>query len=85
LWRYNIREEEDVLNACVLLKVVPTKANTILDYARKVADARKVYFTYGRFDIAIFVEVEDYKKLREITTQINDIEGVRSTETLPEA
>jgi uncharacterized protein with GYD domain len=52
---------------------------------RKVAGVRKAYFTYGRFDIAIFVEVEDYKKLREITTQINGIEGVRSTETLPEA
>ena len=74
-----------MLNACVLLKVVPTKANTILDSVRKVADVRKAYFTYGRFDIAIFVGVEDYKKLREITTKINDIEGVRSTETLPEA
>ena len=84
-WRYNIREEERVLNACVLLKVVPTKANMILDSVGKVAGVRKAYFTYGRFDITIFVEVEDYKKLREITTQINGVEGVRSTETLPEA
>ncbi len=74
-----------MLNACVLLKVVPTKANMILDLVTKVAGVRKAYFTYGRFDIAIFVEVEDYKKLREITTQINGFEGVRSTETLPEA
>ena len=74
-----------MLNACVLLKVMPTKANMILDTARKVTGVRKAYFTYGRFDIAIFVEVEDYKKLREVTTQINDVEGVRSTETLPEA
>jgi len=74
-----------MLNACVLLKVVPTKAKKILDSVRKVVSVRKAYFTYGRFDIAIFVEVEDYKKLREITTQINSIEGVRSTETLPEA
>jgi uncharacterized protein with GYD domain len=74
-----------VLNACVLLKVVPTKANMILDSVRKVAGVRKAYFTCGRFDITIFVEAEDYKKLREITTQINSVEGVRSTETLPEA
>ena len=46
---------------------------------------RKAYNTYGRFDIAIFVEVEDYEELREITTVINTVEGVRSTETLPEA
>jgi DNA-binding Lrp family transcriptional regulator len=57
----------------------------ILETVRKIAGVRKAYFTYGRFDLAVFVEVEDYKKLREITTQINGIEGIRSTETLPEA
>ena len=74
-----------MLNACILLKLVPTKADMILDTVRKVTGVRKAYFTYGRFDLAVFVEVEDYKKLREITTQINGIEGIRSTETLPEA
>lgn len=74
-----------MLNACVLLKVVPTKASKILDAVRKLVGVRKSYFTCGRFDIAIFVEAKDYKELREITTKINSIEGVRSTETLPEA
>jgi DNA-binding Lrp family transcriptional regulator len=74
-----------MLDACILLKVVPTKADMILDTIRKVTGVRKAYSTYGRFDLAVFVEVEDYKKLREITTQINGIEGIRSTETLPEA
>jgi uncharacterized protein with GYD domain len=74
-----------MLDACILLKVVPTKSDMILDTIRKVTGVRKAYFTYGRFDLAVFVEVEDYKKLREITTQINGIEGIRSTETLPEA
>jgi uncharacterized protein with GYD domain len=74
-----------MLDACILLKVVPTKANKILNAVNEVVGTRKAYFTYGRFDIAIFVEAEDYKKLREITTKINSIEGIRSTETLPEA
>jgi DNA-binding Lrp family transcriptional regulator len=74
-----------MLNACILLKVVPTKADMILETVRKVTGVRKAYFTYGRFDLAVFVETEDYKRLREITTQINGIEGIRSTETLPEA
>jgi uncharacterized protein with GYD domain len=73
------------VDACILLKVVPTEADMILDSVRKVDGVRKAYFTYGVFDLAVFVEVEDYKKLREITTQINCIEGIRSTETLPEA
>jgi len=74
-----------MLNAYILLKVVPTKARVILDSTRGVSGVRKAYFTYGRFDIAVFVEVEDYKELRKTTTEINGIEGVRSTEKLPEA
>ena len=74
-----------MLNACILLKVVPTKANKILQQIRNIAKVRKTYPTYGRFDIAIFLEVEDYRELRKKTTQINSIEGIRSTETLPEA
>ncbi len=74
-----------MLNACVLLKVVPTKASTILSAVRKIIGVRKAYFSYGRFDIVMFAEVDDYRRLREITTQINGLEGVRSSETLPEA
>jgi uncharacterized protein with GYD domain len=74
-----------MLNACILLKIVPIKANAILSAVREIGGVRKAYFTYGRFDIAVFVDVADYKELREVTTKINGIEGVRSTETLPEA
>jgi uncharacterized protein with GYD domain len=74
-----------MLNACVLLKVVPTKAVAILTAVRKTVGVRKAYSCYGRFDLVIFAEVEDYKQLRELTTQINSLEGIRSTETLPEA
>jgi hypothetical protein len=29
--------------------------------------------------------VADYKELRAVTTKINGVKGIRSTETLPEA
>ncbi|RLG98493.1 hypothetical protein DRO28_02555 [Candidatus Bathyarchaeota archaeon] len=74
-----------MLNACVLIKVVPTKAESILSKVKAIKGVRKAYFTYGRFDIAAFIEVEDYKSIREITEEINAIDGVRSTETLVEA
>jgi len=74
-----------MLNACILLKIVPIKANAILSAVKEIGGVRKAYFTYGRFDIAVFVDVADYKELREVTTKINGIEGIRSTETLPEA
>jgi len=73
-----------MLNACVLIKVVPTKADSILETIKTIREVRKAYFTYGRFDIVAFLEVEGYKDLREITGRINEIPGVRSTETLAE-
>ncbi len=73
------------MNACVLLKVVPTKAESILNSIKKIEGVKKAYFTYGRFDIAVFLEIKDYAELRRITTVINSINGVRSTETLAEA
>jgi len=73
------------LNACILLKIVPIKAHAILSAVKAIGGVRKTYFTYGRFDIAVFVDVAGYKELRDVTTKINGIEGIRSTETLPEA
>ncbi|MEM1607031.1 MAG: Lrp/AsnC ligand binding domain-containing protein [Candidatus Bathyarchaeia archaeon] len=74
-----------MLNACILMKVVPTKAEAVLEAVKKVSGVRKAYFTYGRFDIVIFLEAKDYAELRRATTIINGINGVRSTETLVEA
>ena len=74
-----------MLNACILLKVVPIKAHSILSAVKDIGGVRKAYYAHGRFDIVIFVEVADYKELRAVTTRINDVEGIRSTETLPEA
>jgi len=74
-----------MLNAVILLKVVPTKSNLILDKVLKMDCVRKAYDTYGRFDITVFVEVKDYQMMVDVTNAINGLEGVRSTETLLEA
>ena len=74
-----------MLNACILLKIVPARAEAILDVVQEIDEVSKAYFTYGRFDIAVFVEVKDYKELRAVASRINGVEGVRSTETLAEA
>jgi uncharacterized protein with GYD domain len=74
-----------MLNAVILLKVVPTKSDLILDKVTKMDSVRKAFDTYGRFDIAVFVEVKDYQMMVEVTNEINGLEGVRSTETLLEA
>jgi uncharacterized protein with GYD domain len=74
-----------MFNACVLLKIVPTKATSILNSVQNLTGVRKSFFSYGRFDLVAFLEVNDYKALRAVTDQINSFEGVRSTETLAEA
>jgi uncharacterized protein with GYD domain len=57
----------------------------ILSTVKEIDSVKKAYLTHGRFDIVIFVEVPDYRELRSVTSKINGIEGVRSTETLAEA
>jgi uncharacterized protein with GYD domain len=74
-----------MLNAVILLKVVPTKSDLILDNVSKMDSVRKAFDTYGRFDIVVFVEVKDYQMMVEVTNEVNGLEGVRSTETLLEA
>jgi len=74
-----------MLNACALVKIVPTKAENILAAIRELPSVKKAFFCYGRFDLAALIEAEDYKEIRGISKKINSIEGVRSTETLVEA
>jgi hypothetical protein len=74
-----------MLNAVILLKVVPTKSDSVLNEVLKMEFVRKAYDSYGRFDITVFVEIEDYQMMVDVTNKINSLEGIRSTETLLEA
>jgi len=74
-----------MLNACILIKVVPVKAEAIHKAVSGILEVKKTYFVYGRFDIVAFLEALDYKNVREVSGRINSIDGVRSTETLVEA
>lgn len=74
-----------MLRVCVLLKVVPTKQEAILKKVKEIEGVRKAFYAYGRWDIVAFLELRDYKSIRVVSGEINSIDGVRSTETLPEA
>jgi len=71
-----------MLNACVLIKTIPTRIAATLSEVKKFKQVRKVYAVYGRWDIVAFMDVSEYRELKEITAQINAMKGVRSTETL---
>ncbi|MGQ9542924.1 MAG: Lrp/AsnC ligand binding domain-containing protein [Candidatus Bathyarchaeia archaeon] len=71
-----------MLSACVLIKTIPTRIEETLVEVKKFKQVRKAYMVYGRWDIVAFMEVSEYKELKDITSEINNIKGVRSTETL---
>jgi DNA-binding Lrp family transcriptional regulator len=72
------------INACILIKTTPLEATDVLQKSRKVKGVRKAFLGYGRYDIIAFGEAPDYPELRKISELINEIGGVRSTETLVE-
>ena len=72
------------LNTCVLIKTTPLDASDVLEATRKVKGVRKAFLGYGRYDIIAFGEGAGYPEIRKISELINEIKGVRSTETLVE-
>ena len=73
-----------MVKACILIKTTPTATDAILEKVAKIDVARKAYVTYGRWDIAAFVEAPA-EEISKVSATINLIDGVRSTETLSEA
>jgi uncharacterized protein with GYD domain len=72
------------LNTCILIKTTPLEADDVLQKTRGVKGVRKAFLGYGRYDIIAFGEAPDYPEMRKISELINEIGGVRSTETLVE-
>lgn len=72
------------LNTCILIKTTPIDAEDVLARTRKVAGVRKAFLGYGRYDIIAFGDGQSYPEIRKISELINEIKGVRSTETLVE-
>ncbi|MCX8205006.1 MAG: Lrp/AsnC ligand binding domain-containing protein [Candidatus Nezhaarchaeota archaeon] len=74
-----------MVKACVLIKAVPTKMDALLKQLKELPQVKKAYFTFGRFDLACFVEARGPGEVAEVAGRINSMDGVRSTETLIEA
>jgi uncharacterized protein with GYD domain len=66
----------------VLVKVGAAPPLSILEGIKGVGGVLDAYVVFGRFDIVVFIEAEDYYKLKDIAGKIAGIEGVKSTETL---
>ena len=70
--------------ACTLIKAVPTAVDRILNEVKKMSAVKKAYIIYGRWDIVAFIEAPTLD-MGKLSATINSMDGVRSSETLPEA
>jgi uncharacterized protein with GYD domain len=73
------------LSACILIKTVPLQTDSVLKKTRSLEGIRKAIVVYGRYDLVAFVEAPGYPQIRSLTSEINSVAGVRSTETLVQA
>jgi DNA-binding Lrp family transcriptional regulator len=73
------------LNTCILIKTTPTQTDAVLQKTQAMTEVRKAFVAYGRYDLVVFARSPDYSAIRKLTSEINSLEGVRSTETLVEA
>jgi hypothetical protein len=73
------------LNACILVKTVPLQTEAVLGRVRSLEGVRKVFIAYGRYDMVAFAQASGYPEIRKLTSDINSLQGVRSSETLVEA
>jgi len=69
----------------MLVKSSYGAALVIASEAKKISGVTDAYPVFGRYDVVVFIEAQDYQALREVAAKVVQIEGVRSTETLPEA
>ena len=69
-------------NGLILVKLGATPPQKILESIRGVGGVLEAYAVFGRFDIVVFIEAEDYEKLKDVAAGVAGVQGIKSTETL---
>ncbi len=69
----------------VLIRALARLQWDIVDRAKKMKGVVDAYPVFGRFDIAVLIKGRDFKEITSVAGRVAGIEGIRTTETLPEA
>ena len=72
------------MNACILIRVLPGKAAVALEAVKKLPEVKSACFVLGRYDIVAFAEAPTFEALSSLSSKINAIKELKSTETLIE-
>ncbi|MFQ6076536.1 MAG: Lrp/AsnC ligand binding domain-containing protein [Candidatus Bathyarchaeia archaeon] len=70
-----------MVNACVLVRVIPGRLEDVANALKGVANVRKSFVTFGRYDAVVFIEAPDVKTAADTALEVNALAGVKSTET----
>ncbi|MBS7643076.1 Lrp/AsnC ligand binding domain-containing protein [Candidatus Bathyarchaeota archaeon] len=72
------------MQACILVYCKAGKYSDVTKAIRKLKGVKKAFSVFGRWDIAVLVNVVDIKTLGDLALKINGLPGVRGAETLIE-
>ncbi|MGC8516785.1 MAG: Lrp/AsnC ligand binding domain-containing protein [Candidatus Acidifodinimicrobium sp.] len=68
--------------ALLLLEVSPQKTDAVYGKLKGLKDVKMAMKIYGRFDIALLIEVNTTKDIQNFVLSIRKMPGILSTETL---
>jgi len=72
------------MQSCILIRVLPGKGTKALDAIKKFVEVKSAYLVFGRYDIVAFAEAPTFEAISTLTSRVNAIPEVKSTETLLE-
>jgi len=72
------------MKAVILIKLEPKGVIGTLESVRKIKGVTKAFFTFGRYDLIVFVEAPVFGDICRIVLELNKLPNVVSTETLLE-
>lgn len=73
-----------MISACVLVRTERGRSDDVVARVRQLEGVKVAFPTFGRYDVVIDVEVEDFKFLGQLVQKISRLSGVVFTETLVE-
>ena len=71
--------------ACVLIYVKPELVRSVLQNLRSFTGIIKAFPVYGRYDIAVFIEMEEYPLIILLSKKISLLQGITKAETYLDA
>ncbi|MDH5816514.1 MAG: Lrp/AsnC ligand binding domain-containing protein [Candidatus Nezhaarchaeota archaeon] len=73
-----------MVNACILMRTERGRSDDVVAKVRQLEGVKVAFPTFGRYDVVVDVEVDDFKSLGQLVQKISRLSGVVFTETLVE-